>query len=128
MLDFGEYTQKAGVDAGPAIRTQVAAVNRAKAPPFRYWLAYENSRPCGYFSSWGGMDGFGVVEDLFVHAEFRHRGVATALMERCVADCRERGAKRVLIPCDSGDTPKHMYAAMGFVPVALNREYRKFLP
>ena len=65
------------------------------------------------------------MEDLFTHPEFRHRGLATALIHNCVADCRAHGAGPVVIVCDPGDTPKEMYAAIGFRPIAIKREYWK---
>jgi predicted N-acetyltransferase YhbS len=62
---------------------------------------------------------------LFVEAAFRHRGLATALIHHCVRRCREAGAGPVVIVADPDDTPKHMYAAMGFRPVATKRDYWK---
>jgi predicted GNAT family acetyltransferase len=70
-----------------------------------------------------GADGVGQVEDLYVEPEVRHRGLATALIHRAVADCRARGAGPVLIVADASDTPKAMYAAMGFRPLAVERKY-----
>ena len=40
-----------------------------------------------------------------------------------MADCRTRGANPVAIVADVTDTPKHMYAAMGFRPVAVVHKY-----
>jgi predicted GNAT family acetyltransferase len=67
----------------------------------------------------------GQVEDLFTHPDFRHRGLATALIHHCVADARQQGAGPVMLVADAHDTPKDMYAAMGFRPVAAKREYWK---
>lgn len=53
----------------------------------------------------------------------RPRGVATALIHRAVADCRARGAGPVLIVADVDDTPKRMYAALGFRPLAVEQKY-----
>ncbi|OGO52256.1 MAG: hypothetical protein A2148_06360 [Chloroflexi bacterium RBG_16_68_14] len=83
--------------------------------------------PRAYCSSWEGIDGVGQVEYLFTHPEYRHRGLATALIHRSVADCRERGAGHVVIVADPADTPKQMYAAMGFRPVAIKRSYWKLM-
>jgi ribosomal protein S18 acetylase RimI-like enzyme len=102
-------------------------VYRSKCPPLRYWLAYDEGVPAGHLSSWAGQNGVGQVEDLAVLAEHRHQGIATALLHHCVADCRARGAKSVVLSCDPTDTPKQMYAAMGWRPVAIGRRYRRFL-
>lgn len=75
----------------------------------------------------GGVEGVGQVENLFVHPDWRHRGLATGLIHRCVADARSNGAGPIVIVADPADTPKHMYAAMGWVPVAVKREYRRVM-
>ena len=131
QIAFGEYQRQVGTNEDPAIVAQLVKLSVAKAPPVRYWMAYVEGIASGFFSSYvpslPGLGEIGQVEDLFVHPAFRHRGIATALVERCVADCREQGAEQVMLVCDPGDTPKQMYAAMGFQPVALQRAYRKFL-
>jgi GNAT superfamily N-acetyltransferase len=96
---------------------------RNVSPPARPWLAWLDGRAVAYFSSWEGVAGVGQVEDLFTHPDYRHRGLATALIHHCVADARSHGAGPVVIASDPTDTPKHMYAAMGFVPVAIQRSY-----
>jgi GNAT superfamily N-acetyltransferase len=47
------------------------------------------------FWSWSTLSAarIGVMNDLFVAAEARGRGVAEALIEACVERCRERGAR-----------------------------------
>ena len=70
----------------------------------------------------------GKVEDLFTVPEHRRQGVATALIAHAVADARARGAGPVLIGADPTDTPKAMYAAMGFAPVCAIRSCTKRLP
>ena len=123
-LEWQEYRGRAGDDrAGISPWRKVG--KRDKSPPVRYWLAYLDGHPRSYFSSWAGVDGIGQVEDLFTRPEYRHRGLATALIHHCVADSRALGAESVIITADPGDTPKLMYSAMGFGPVALHSSYRK---
>jgi GNAT superfamily N-acetyltransferase len=98
---------------------------RAKAPAARTWLAYVEGAPVAFLSSWPGDNGVGQVEDLFTHPVFRHRGIATAQIAHGVADARERGAGPVIISADPGDTPKQMYADLGFRPLFIERsQYR----
>src|SRR5262249_54469956 len=97
--------------------------HRAKVPPAQYWLAWLDGTPRGFLASWPGTEGVGQVEDLYVEPEVRQRGLATALLHRGVADCRTRGADPVAIVADATDTPKHMYGAMGFRPVAVVHKY-----
>jgi GNAT superfamily N-acetyltransferase len=110
---------------GSEVTEQMVAARRAKAPALAFWLARVGGSDAAFFSSWPGPDGVGIVEDLFTRPEFRHRGVATALIARCVADARERGAGPVAISARVADTPKHMYAALGFRPLSINRSYLK---
>jgi predicted GNAT family acetyltransferase len=101
--------------------------HRAKQPPVQYWLAYLKGRPVAYFNSWQGVEGVGQVEDLFTHPDSRHQSLATALIHHCVADCRRKGAGPVVIVADPADTPKQIYAALGFRPVTVYSHYFKKL-
>lgn len=127
--DWDEHRQKLPEPKpGPEIGEAFVQIYRRKAPDLQYYLAYVDGKPAAFFSSWPGIAGIGQVEDLFTLPEFRHRGLATALMHRCVRDCRERGARYVAIACDPTDTPKQMYRAMGFVPMGIAEHYLKRLP
>jgi len=97
----------------------------AKQPPVQYFMAYVRNRPVAYFNSWAGIDGVGQVEDLFTLPRFRKRGIARALIHHCVADARAKGAGPVIIAADPTDTPKRIYAAMGFRPLVVQSHYTK---
>lgn len=86
-----------------------------------------DGRTAAYLYSWEGLNGLGQVEDLFTHRDFRHRGIATALNHHCLAGCRQNGARAVIIAADPSDTPKQMYPALGFRPVAVASHYLKLL-
>jgi GNAT superfamily N-acetyltransferase len=101
---------------------------RRKAPAVQYFLARVDAVDCGFFSAWPGVNGVGQVEDLFTLAEFRGRGVARALMAACIDDARRRGAGPVVICARAQDTPKQMYATMGFRPLCVQRGYLKSFP
>ena len=47
---------------------------RAKAPDVQAWIAHVDDTDVGMFSSMPGVDGVGLVEDLFVRPEFRGGG------------------------------------------------------
>jgi GNAT superfamily N-acetyltransferase len=111
----------------PALHDEFMTYRRLKAPQTRGWFACVGGVPRAFFNSWPGENGAGIVEDLYCHADFRRRGLATALIARCVADCRERGAGPVIINSDPNETPKQMYAAMGFRPLFVHRNYTKRL-
>ena len=92
-----------------------------------FWLAMTEGSAAGFFASWPGENGVGQVEDLYVQPQYRHRGIATALIAHCVDDTRARGAGPVVIGADPEDTPKQMYAALGFKPAFLRRSYLRVL-
>jgi GNAT superfamily N-acetyltransferase len=114
----------------PSVTSAMVATKRAKAPALQFFLASVDGEDCAFFSSWPGPDGndVGKVEDLFTAPGHRHEGIATALIAHAVADARARGAGPVLIGADPTDSPKAMYAAMGFAPVCALRSYTKRLP
>jgi GNAT superfamily N-acetyltransferase len=129
VADWEEHADRTKISApdSAALGRELAASQRVKSPPVRYWLAYTEGAPRGYFNAWEGTQGVGQVENLFVLKEWRHRGLATALIHRCVADARAGGAGPVVIVSDPTDTPKQMYAAMGFRAVATQRSWVKTL-
>ena len=124
-LNAREDAKKAGEPYSAEATHQYVTVVRARASEMRMWMAYVDGVPCAFFSSWPGHNGVGYLEDLFTHPDHRHRGIATALIAHALADARERGAGPCLIPCAIEDTPKHMYAAMGFRPLLVTRVYFK---
>ncbi len=122
--DFAENAE-AGSETADWNASVTIRARRAKDPPVRYWIAYAGETPAAYLASWEGPDGVGQVEDLFTHPDYRHRGLATALIHHCVAEAREHDAGPVVIGADPDDTSKDMYAALGFRPVAIERNYWK---
>ena len=124
-LDWAERAARLGLGPLPHVGEGLIECYRKKVPPLRYWLALADGEPRGFFSSWEGTAGVGQVEDLFVEKGWRHRGLATALLRHTVADARAAGAGPIAIIADAHDTPKTMYAAMGFRPVATVRKYTR---
>ncbi len=122
-LNLEEHERIAGRASAEDLTMEKVAAERNQTPPFRYWLAWVDGAPRAYFASWRGLGDMGQVENLFTHPDYRHKGLATALIHHCVADCRSMGAGPVVIAAAAADTPKRMYAAMGFRPVAIARQY-----
>lgn len=70
------------------------------------WLAEERAVPIG--SAWlqlldkipnpvGEPEVHGYVTSLYVHSEFRGRGIGSALLARCLGECQARGADSVFL-------------------------------
>jgi GNAT superfamily N-acetyltransferase len=104
---------------------QIQTVRRLAADRVHFFMAWLDDEPVAFFSSWPGVDGVGMLEDLFTLPSHRNRGVARALIHHCVADARARGAGPVLIGSVPDDTPKEIYAAMGFEPTCLTWNWLK---
>lgn len=58
------------------------------------------------------------IEDVATRVPYRGRGLARDVIAACVADARARGAELVFLTADGDDWPQHLYARMGFVPIA----------
>jgi GNAT superfamily N-acetyltransferase len=122
VLQALNWSEHGNDTTGPVLE-HFTMSKRAKTPAVTYWLAYVDDAPRGFFSAWAGGNGVGIVEDLFTQKEYRHRGIATALIAHAVSAARGDGAQSVIIGADAGDTPKTMYAAMGFRPMMLTQSY-----
>ena len=115
--------------------TQMQAFRLARCEEVRFFLAWSEGNAVAFLSSWPGPESpaaiapgigrVGMVEDLFTHPDHRGRGIARALIHHCVADARARGADAVLIGAEVDDSPKAIYAAMGFAPTCLTQAWRR---
>jgi GNAT superfamily N-acetyltransferase len=69
-------------------------------PYFQCLIAEEDGRPAGFafyffdYSTWLGRPGI-YLEDIFVHPEFRGRGIGKALLQRVAAVAVEKGCARL---------------------------------
>lgn len=125
--EWKESVDKQRKPFDPTLTAEFVASKRAKCPAARHWIAYAGGVACAYGSSWSGRSGVGIVEDLFTHPAYRHRGMATAIIAHGVAAARREGAGPIVIGAAVDDTPKHMYAALGFRPLLVTRTYTRVL-
>jgi len=91
------------------------------------FLAREDGVDGAYGAGVLCANGLGMVEDLFTLPAFRKRGIATAIMARAIAPVRQQGAAQILIGAHTTAPPKRLYAALGFAPVCVTREYIKHI-
>jgi GNAT superfamily N-acetyltransferase len=112
-----------GLQLAEEITAGVVAAHRAKAGAVQFFLAIVDGEPRAYCSSIVAPHGMGVVEDLFTLAEYRKRGIASALIAHAVAHARARGMGPMLIGAFVDEPPKALYAALGFEPRCVTRQY-----
>jgi GNAT superfamily N-acetyltransferase len=93
---------------------------RRKSPPATTWIASRGDEPVGLFSSLVHGE-VAMLEDLFVLPSARRRGVATTLVAHAVERAHRAGASLCFLSARADDTPKEMYARMGFAPVGVTR-------
>ena len=102
-----------------ALTDQMVGVHRRASAEINFYQAWVDGEAVAFFSSWPGRNGVGMVEDLFTLPAYRNRGIARALIHHCVSDARARGAGPVLIGAEPDDTPKNLYAGLGFAPTCM---------
>ena len=73
---------------------------------------------CYFFAS----DGYVCMDGLLVDEDFRHQYIAMTLMKHIAEKAQERG-EILYLHADSEDTPKELYAKMGFQAVDKLYEY-----
>lgn len=67
-------------------------------------------------------DGYVCMDSLLVNEDFRHRYIATTLIQYIVEEAQKRG-DILYLHADSEDTPKDMYIKMGFLVIDKIYEY-----
>jgi GNAT superfamily N-acetyltransferase len=121
--DHVEGKASRGMELAEEITQGIVAEYRAKSQVSQFFLASREGVACAYGQAIVGPYDMGIVEDLFVLPAYRKQGIATALIRHAVTYARERGVGPMLIGTHVNEAPKHMYAALGFVPQCLIREY-----
>ncbi len=122
--DHVEAATKGHLGALPVdVTTQLVEAKRRKAPDVQFFLAGHDGVDVAFMASFAGVDGGGIVEDLFCHWDHRRRGIASALVAHTVADARARGAADVLIAADTEDWPKGFYHRAGFEPLCVGEAW-----
>ena len=126
LADHAEGARTLGALSN-TVSAGIVASFRAKAPSCQFFLGFHDARAVAYGSGTVCDNGMGMVEDLFTLAAYRGRGIASNIIEHCVAYCAELGAKDFLIGSHVSAPPKNLYQNLGFQPVCVTREYfRKY--
>ena len=89
-----------------------------------YWLvALEDDRVIGYVGSQSSIDEADIM-NVAVHPDFRRQGIAEALINRLVADLKERDIYALLLEVRVSNTPAiTLYEKLGFSQVGRRKNY-----
>ena len=89
-----------------------------------YWLvAAEDDRVIGYVGSQSSIDEADIM-NVAVHPDFRRQGIAEALINRLVADLKERDIHALLLEVRVSNTPAiTLYEKLGFSQVGRRKNY-----
>lgn len=93
-----------------------------------YWLLRTHDAAVGYGMTAACPNGLGLIESLFTLPEHRGRGLMSAFITAAAARLRGGGCDGVFLDAHAHDTPKHLYARLGFTPVALTRTWVRSAP
>ena len=86
-----------------------------------YHGTYLGNKLVGYCHTYS-TDGYTCIDDLIVDRDYRHQYIATTLIKEIVEAARKNG-DQIYLHADLDDTPKEMYAKMGFEEVDRIYEY-----
>jgi GNAT superfamily N-acetyltransferase len=85
--------------------------------PLRQYVALENGHPVGWVRSVEAGEGMRWVSNLYVEAEHRRKGLASALMNAMLADDRRLGVRySVLLASNAGS---RLYPKLGYEQIGL---------
>ena len=89
-----------------------------------YWLvALEGDRVIGYVGSQSSIDEADIM-NVAVHPDFRRQGIAETLINRLVADLKERDIHALLLEVRVSNTPAiTLYEKLGFSQVGRRKNY-----
>ena len=89
-----------------------------------YWLvALEDDRVIGYVGSQSSIDEADIM-NVAVHPDFRRQGIAEALINRLVAELKERDIHALLLEVRVSNTPAiTLYEKLGFSQVGRRKNY-----
>ena len=88
-----------------------------------FWLLTQNGMDLGYGMTAACPNGLGLIESLFTLPEHRGRGLMSGFIVHAAAALKAQGCDAAFLDAHAHDTPKRLYARLGFAPVALTRTW-----
>lgn len=109
-------------DYDPAVAAGLLAGMRGRSA-CDHWLLVEDGVDLGYGMTALCPNGLGLIENLFTLPAHRGRGVMSRFIGAAAARLRAAGCDAVFLDAHADDTPKRLYAKLGFRAVAVTRTW-----
>lgn len=123
LVDADHREGKRTGKVDPAVAAGLLDGMRRRSGPCRYWLLTDAGADLGYGMTAICPNGLGLIEELFTLPQHRGRGLMSAFIGNAASRLRAEGCDAVFLDAHVDDTPKHLYARLGFRPVALTRTW-----
>ncbi|MBY0521181.1 MAG: GNAT family N-acetyltransferase [Sphingomonas sp.] len=108
-----------------AVSDGLIAAMRDRVPAGSYALIRLDGAPVGYGLMLACPGRLGLLENLFTLPEARGRGVMSAFIVEAAARLRAQGCDGIFLDALSEESAKHLYARLGFQPVALTHRWSR---
>ena len=118
-LDHAEGKRTGSTD--DAVNAGLLAAMHARGAIEPHDLIIMDGEPVGYGYAVPCPGGLGVIENLFTRADRRGQGIMSAYIVAAAERLRARGCDGIFLDAHAGDTPRLLYAALGFAPVSCAR-------
>jgi ribosomal protein S18 acetylase RimI-like enzyme len=105
-------------------RRQIVAFTELMAAvgPTRLFAARGDRSEIGSFCALFQEDGVAQIDEVTTVEQYRHRGLARAVVHGALAASLESGAELTFLVADEGDWPKQWYERLGFEPIGRRYE------
>ena len=126
--EWPRFARLAAIDAAEGGRSSDVAAGLLDAKGRRLagcqlWLLKEEGEDIGFGFTAACPNGLGLIEHLFTLPSHRGRGVMSGFIAEATRRLRGGGCDAVFLDAHAHDTPKRLYARLGFAPVALTRTW-----
>lgn len=122
--DHGEGARSHHLDLADEITLGLVRDIQRKAGASTMYLAELDGQAVAYAAGVDCANGLGLIEDVFTLPDYRGRGVASGLVAHAIGGLRMDDPRRpIFLGAHARQKAKHLYRGLGFVPLAVTREF-----
>lgn len=120
-IDHAEGLRTSSIE--PRVNAGLLAAMHRRMETCDYSLIVADGEPVGYGLAAPCPNGLGLIEHLFTRPDRRGRGIMSAFIVAASDRLHASGCDAIFLDAHAADRPKHLYAALGFAPVACARNW-----